>query len=120
MTEQIIIDGVDVAGCKFYDGEFEYSCKCSCTICERNQENCYFKQLKRLQEENKELKEQINYKFQNYWHKIEMKNFEVNRINLEYKQTLEEIRGYCEDQNLKVDYTACEVLAMIDEVLNDN
>lgn len=49
-------------------------------------------EYKELEQENKELKEEINHKIQNYWHKIEMKNFEVNRINLEFKQTLEEIR----------------------------
>ena len=35
----------------------------------------------------------------------------------EYKQALEEIRKYCNECNLKADDTACEILAIIDEVL---
>lgn len=36
-----------------------------------------------------------------------------------YKQVLEEIRDYCDEQNLKADYTACYITNKIDEVLND-
>lgn len=36
-----------------------------------------------------------------------------------YKQALEEIRSYCDEQNLKADYTACYITNRIDEVLND-
>ena len=64
MTEEkeaIYIDGVDVAGCKYLnkvvneepycniDEEHLYTCS--------SDENCYYKQLKRLEQENKELKE---------------------------------------------------------------
>lgn len=34
-----------------------------------------------------------------------------------YKQALEEIRSYCDEQNLKADYTACYITNRIDEVL---
>ena len=69
MTEEIIIDGVNVWSCKHYDLENNYCdqsylgeggllkntknpkrCECS--------PNCYYKQLKCLEQENKELKSQ--------------------------------------------------------------
>lgn len=34
-----------------------------------------------------------------------------------YRSVLEEIREYCEEQNLKADYTACEIIDKINEVL---
>jgi flagellar biosynthesis chaperone FliJ len=53
MTEEIIIDGVNVAGCANLD-----SLICNCgVICKGR--DCYYKQLKRLEQENKELKEKI-------------------------------------------------------------
>ena len=75
MTEEIIIDGVDVAGCEFYfedngviapDGTPERANLC--TSPERSCENsdscycnkdCYYKQLKRLEQENKKLKKDV-------------------------------------------------------------
>ena len=72
MTEEIIIDGVNVAGCKFLEEAVRYNNKavCSCTDvrdcegdlfieCCGEKPNCYYKQLKRLEQENKELKEKI-------------------------------------------------------------
>lgn len=64
MTEEIIIDGVDVAGCKdFYkewdnwSGKDNYRCQDFLSgMCAGN--NCNYKQLKHLQQENKELKSQ--------------------------------------------------------------
>ena len=69
MTEEIIIDGVNVAECywKCKDGdcamyyadlsadnnELEFGFNCE------DNPNCYYKQLKRLEQENKELKKQI-------------------------------------------------------------
>jgi hypothetical protein len=34
-----------------------------------------------------------------------------------YKQALQEIREYCEEQNLKADYTACEIIDKINSVI---
>lgn len=66
MTEEIIIDGVDVAGCISFDKNNGYNICCYddtredkipfANFCEENK-NCYYKQLKRLEKENKELKE---------------------------------------------------------------
>ena len=64
--EQIIIDGVDVSGCLFYQSNFEedyynVQIKHFCSIwhnsCESiNNSNCYFKQLARKTQECEELK----------------------------------------------------------------
>lgn len=63
MTEEIIIDGVNVAGCEFYLQDEKYSCDLSFInqeeLCKCNDvQDCYYKQLKRLEQENKELKEE--------------------------------------------------------------
>lgn len=68
--EQIIITGVDVSECEFFDGS--HLCQCDKTIIDehkklknifsvkyvncRDNYNCYFKQLKRAEKEIKELK----------------------------------------------------------------
>jgi hypothetical protein len=74
MTEEIIIDGINVAGCEFAVKPInDNRIKCHCVkgllqiakmheqpesvksgLCENNP-NCYYKQLKRLEQENKEL-----------------------------------------------------------------
>ena len=86
MSEEIIIDGVNVAECEYYiqdyqranniEGRYEH-CKDVCELngdnyfyCKMNK-NCYYKQLKRLQAENEEnmkrlrelSKEEINLLF---------------------------------------------------------
>lgn len=61
--------------------------------------------IEELEQENKELKEYEYYYLDKF---------------LELKQALEEIRDYCDEQNLKADYTACYITNKIDEVLNDN
>lgn len=65
--EEIIIDGVDVAGCEFYS-DYDKTCReangkfdtdlCDFDKCEYIT-NCYYKQLKRLEQENAKLKEEI-------------------------------------------------------------
>lgn len=108
----------------------------------------YFKNMKRLQKENKKLKESTNEakiehenllinrnEFAERAYKLEQENKELKekikdlesitgifsvRLMEKYKHALEEIRSYCEEQNLKADYTACEVLSIIDKVLNEN
>ena len=67
MTKEIIIDGVDVAGCRHFkdDGIKKPICRSggcvavyrSC-LCEDNAD-CDYKQLKRLEQENKELKDEL-------------------------------------------------------------
>lgn len=69
-------------------------------------------------EENKELKEKI--KSEKYIK--ENASQEATKYSMkcgEFRQALEEIRSYCDEQNLKADYTACYITNRIDEVLND-
>ena len=69
MTEEIIIDGVNVAGCEHhlstgycqlqmtFQGmvlKLPFGKHLECNLCDKD---CYYKQLKRLEQENKELKE---------------------------------------------------------------
>lgn len=65
MTEETIIDGIDVSGCKYFQIEantiYPKSHYCGSTFnrfCE-DDENCVYKQLKRLEAENANLKEKL-------------------------------------------------------------
>ncbi len=74
MTDKIIINGVDVSGCELFDGS--HKCICDKTGLDeykklrqlntvkyvncRDNYNCYYKQLKRKEEEYRELKDEIN------------------------------------------------------------
>lgn len=146
-----IINGIDVSECKYLnkvvneepycniDEEHLYTCS--------SDESCYFKQLKRLQEENEELKEkckkysEINEQEIRHYVILTNENKQLTKVCQEYKdrycelyenadqltnktykykQALEEISRYCEEQNLKADYTACEILTIIDKVLYEN
>ena len=105
MTDkQIIIDGVDISKCKHYDEVFNYCdqsylgeggllkntknpkrCECS--------PNCYYKQLKRKEQECEELKKNIMYKCpqcgEEYLSPIGASLYEEND---KLKQTLTEIK----------------------------
>lgn len=58
--KEIIIDGVNVAGCKYYHYK---GCTANnfgkCDSCSEIYKNCYFKQLQRAKEENARLKEAL-------------------------------------------------------------
>lgn len=91
MTEEIIIDGVNVAGCywKCKDGdcamyyadlsadnnELEFGFNCE------DNPDCYYKQLKRLEQENEELKKEVK----------QIRTYEELKLN-KYHFALEEIR----------------------------
>lgn len=92
MTEEIIIDGVNVSECGFFhpkykdtdchialafSDQYEGCMKCEC------KPNCYFKQLKRAE------------------------------------QKLEKIKEYLNSCNLKADFTACDILQIIEGEENE-
>ena len=65
-NKEIIIDGVDVSGCEYYN-KYDKTCRevngnydtdiCEFDKCENS--NCYYKQLKRKEQECEELKEEL-------------------------------------------------------------
>ena len=126
MCEKVMIDGCDVSGCCCYEDKrclwtkkYYETCKIT-PFCEAVK-NCYYKQLKRLQVENEELKKEINlYKnsivanhdraigkrFEEVLEENEKFKKELHSLNCDgkcseekqmYKQALEEIRGITEN-----------------------
>lgn len=79
--EQIIIDGVDVSGCKYFN-RFRNIChnKNLCCDCEKNQ-GCYYKQLQRKEQECEVLKSESFTREE----LITLQEKDINR----YKQALE-------------------------------
>ena len=70
MTDkQIIIDGVDVSGCKKYEHEIvrcnttlKNMCFCGGRCTDKKNADCYFKQLKCKEQECEELKAEVKNK----------------------------------------------------------
>lgn len=59
MSEERMIDGVDVSECSYYSSEtYPYTCEVWDNECEA--QNCYFKQLQRAKAENEKLKKEID------------------------------------------------------------
>ena len=97
MDKDIIIDGVDVAGCEYYkNGICQWSLRIQppCEVVK----NCYYKQLKRLEQENERLKTQYNcYACGNCKGKEDYINLEKHHIGLRKQfdkkvHTLQEIK----------------------------
>ena len=68
MTEKIIIDGVDVSGCKKYEHEIvrcnatlKNMCFCGGRCTDKKNADCDFKQLKRKEQECEELKKNVEH-----------------------------------------------------------
>jgi hypothetical protein len=108
---EIYIDGVDVSECCFYNGgkcDNPNGMACNCI----NNAVCYFKELRRLEQENKKLKE---IKDETYFRLKEEYLFELKRLeqlkNKYYQQTLddeiqinnllEEIQQIKQDRNVE-------------------
>lgn len=93
MENKQIIDGIDVSECKHYNPEQYFKCNIGCCHCEENP-NCYYKQLKRKEQECEELKKkkEENEKFYltRYVNK-ESRCLELEHERNYYKQALEEI-----------------------------
>lgn len=115
--EQIIIDGVDVSGCLFYQSNFEedydvrikHFCSNWHNCCKSsNNQNCYFKQLKRKEQEGEVLKSESFTREE----LITLQEKDINR----YRKALEEIekivsKNYYDD-------TWADISIKLDDILN--
>lgn len=113
MTEEIIVDGVNVAGCK--DFLEPVGCDNTDTLsmtCSRNN-NCYYKQLQRLKQENELLKKS------NFTLREQTINYSAVKEN-DYRKALEEIREIADiiyNTNCNYVAEAHKILNKINEVL---
>lgn len=116
MTDkQIIIDGVDVSGCKnFSCGKCEEENKIPRTInhftadC-RMYPNCYYKQLKAKEKECEELKKIINEAKNS---NLDLKSFLVGEaVQSEYEQQLDQLKA----KNIKIYKTLTEIKEIADK-----
>lgn len=85
--EEIIIDGINVAGCGHFKINKGFNCYKGYNCTEKECFDCHYKQLKRLEQENAELEKELKSQ--------QMINLEQQEIALDYWNTLEEIRGIC-------------------------
>lgn len=95
-TPHFVIDGVDVSGCEYYQIEAnelypkaQYCGSMRNTFCE-NEPNCYYKQLKRLEQENQELGKIINCKNGTIASLAEVRD-KLKEENTKLKEKLEKI-----------------------------
>lgn len=91
MTEEIIIDGVNVAGCNYLDlftERDEILCRFYVGSCESN-DNCYYKQLQRLKQENEVLIERDKERLTT----LGKENLELKQENEELKKQIESDKG---------------------------
>ena len=110
--KQIIINGVDVSKCNYFNNTDKSYCEecCSefgCAIC-NDRPNCYYKQLKRKEQECNKL--YIQLKADEEYHKEEKKtlrkiiknkeerNIALYKENNKLKQTLSSIKNIAEEQ----------------------
>ena len=103
MTDkQIIIDGVPVQDCCYFDYEndgYEDSCYIHQNEC--SAQNCYYKQLKRKEQECERLKDKLNCCFCNPY--VELNNIEKQRKCIEvtecFRRQLDQLKA--ENENFK-------------------
>jgi len=101
MEKNIIIDGVNVAGCKYlYNADFEFDTHVHCLdkICRntrcRNNPNCYYKQLQRKEQECEQWKQKY------YSSTTEVKE-DLIKQNRTLKQECEKIKELIDACNVK-------------------
>ena len=123
MTEEIIID------CAFYkDGVCASPINKTCEYCKNiDVSKCYHKQLKRLEQENKELKEKYSHILELAKTNADSNEYclqELEKENEELRSALEEIREIVKPYLTDCQGSLCEpideVLNKINEVFNDS
>lgn len=94
--DKVIIDGVDVSGCEFYQIEAnelypkaQYCGSMRNTFCE-NEPDCYYKQLQRAKAEIEELKKQVKNNETAYHTELGTYNMECGNLLEENKNLIEE------------------------------
>lgn len=118
-NKSIIVDDVNVEECEFVSKEHSFTnpkgqCKIKLKDC-KFVNNCYFKQIKRLEQAKEEL--------QNLWANSTAERIKLEKENEKYKQVLEDIKSIAEysikhNENLNLNHQL--ILTKIIEVLNAN
>lgn len=129
-NKQIIKNGIDVSGCEYY---FDEKCRCmdasimqdfySCPQCNSNP-NCYYKQLKRKEQECEELKEKyLNLKEQNgssivqlnttneQLDQLKAENWNLKRELMQYEKDVKELNHFA----MKLKQTLTEIKEIAEE-----
>lgn len=117
MTEEIIIDGVDVAGCHNktpYKNDYgDVQCKCYrfedienntflFGICKQHP-NCYYKQFKRLEQENKELRKANEISIEKVTVTAEAKRLqELEQENRELKEKVKSLESEIRQKKMTI------------------
>lgn len=131
-NNEIYIDGVNVAGCEYYEDGMCNACR-NCDgytdiECRFENPNCYYKQLQRLKQENFALTQESQQKSQticelnqeNEALKKEVKQirtYEELKLN-KYRSALEEIREIAEENITCASYN-CPPMIKIQDKINE-
>ena len=134
INKEIIIDGVNVKDCKRRIGKNSY-CRYFKRPCADNNFNCIWKQLKRLEKENEELKEKLKITetafemVQNTIGQAHIEGVNLARKNHKLKIAFEEVREIMEktcvyttvyQDCVKCKSNLAKIINKIDEVINGN
>ena len=117
MTDkQIIIDGIDVSGCKFYKGYCRISALCDYSghLCEVTS-NCDYKQLKRKEEECEELKKDLT----DLSKIIDCKNGTILTFKEQLETQLKRKKQECEYWQKELDKTHLLMLEKQNELIKE-
>lgn len=130
--EQIIIDGVDVSGCVQFTQEGDC---CNLGGGCKGWPNCYYKQLKRKEQECEKLKNQMNEDYNYYATELktlrdiisnkEKRNAALHLTSSHYRKALEEIRKIIASQDVNTrpklyDFEQdCKILDVISKAIGE-
>lgn len=122
MTEEIIIDGVDVSECVSFDKLNGLNICCYddtredkipfTNFCIENKD-CSYKQLKRKEQDCEQLKAE-NETLKQHFKQIDLTNKILYEEKINFLDLINKLVKYCLNCNLKADSTACEILNIIE------